>query len=86
MTKASWLEVYKKGGEWKVADGPTGRVVRTADTKKTARGTARQFMRTGYGDATYIAVQVYKTNGMKDEVYTSASQVKSWARRKSRTM
>ena len=32
MTKASWLEVHKKNGEWKVADGPTGRVVRTADT------------------------------------------------------
>lgn len=83
MGKATWLEVYKADGEWKIADGRTNRVLRTEPTKRDAENMTRSFLGTSEGGNTYVSAQFYRTNGGRGQRIVNSDAVKYWTRSKS---
>lgn len=79
--KPTWLEVYYKNGEWKVANGRTGQILRSEGTKANAVQTARSHLGTG-GKYNYIGFQSYHRDGRRDNQVVDISATKSWVRSK----
>lgn len=82
--KATWLEVYQnREDDWKVSNGRTSRVLRSAGTKRQAMRKARNLMDQGHGDKyVYVSAQVYDSKGNKSKRIVNNRAVKTWTSRK----
>jgi hypothetical protein len=81
-SKPTWLEAYKKNGEWKLANGRTGQVLRTFDTKRELERMVGSYMGSG-NKYYYVGVQFYQADGGRGDQRVSPSALKSWVRAKS---
>lgn len=77
--KPTWLEIYKKDGEWKIANGRTGQVLRTEDTKMLAERAVKSFMGQG-GKYNYVSAQFYQTDGNRGKRMVDRDAVKYWTK------
>jgi len=80
--KPTWLEIYHRDGAWKVANGRTGRILRSEDTKEMAQRKARSMLGGG-GKYAYIGFQSYYQDGSRDRRFVDKDVTENWIMQKS---